>query len=75
MRAGLGSGPFAFSPGDGNGLRLTREITSGEDDEAMSREEVLLEGAKAEAAVSDFVAGKSDLVLGGTFTDFPLPSA
>ena len=71
VRAGLGSGPFAVSPDNGNGLRLTREITSGEDDEAVSREEVLLAGAKAEAAVSDFVAGKSDLVLGGTFTNLP----
>ena len=32
---------------------------------------MLLSGAKAEAAVSDFAAGKSDLVLGGGFADLP----
>jgi oligopeptide transport system substrate-binding protein len=70
LPAGQGTGPFTFSPDNGNGLRLSREIASG-DDEAVTRQEVLLAGAKAAAAVSDFVAGKSDLVLGGTFADLP----
>jgi peptide/nickel transport system substrate-binding protein len=37
----------------------------------VSSEEVVLAGAKADAAVSGFVAGNSALVLGGTFTDLP----
>jgi peptide/nickel transport system substrate-binding protein len=68
LRNGLGSGPFTFSSDNGNALRLSREIASG-DDETVNHEEIMLGGAKAAAAASDFAAGKSDLVLGGTFAD------
>ncbi|WP_037552139.1 ABC transporter substrate-binding protein [Sphingomonas sp. URHD0057] len=68
----LGTGPFAARPAsDGHGVRLTREITSG-DEESARREDVLLAGGKADSAVADFIAGKSALVLGGTFADLPL---
>jgi peptide/nickel transport system substrate-binding protein len=67
-RGNLGTGPFVFSADNGGELRLTREIPSS-DEEQTTREEVRLAGAKAETAVADFVAAKSDLVLGGTFAD------
>ena len=68
----LGTGPFAAKPAtDGDGVRLTREISSG-DEEAARREDVLLAGAKAGRAIADLVAGNSALVLGGTFADLPL---
>jgi peptide/nickel transport system substrate-binding protein len=70
IRGGVGYGPFTLAADDGRGLRLTREIVSG-DEEAVSREEILLAGAKPDVSVSDFVTGKSDLVLGGTFADLP----
>ena len=70
-RSGAGSGPFTYSPGaDGTALRLTRAIATS-DEEATTRQEVTLEGEKAEMAVMGFAAGKSDLVLGGSFTDLP----
>jgi oligopeptide transport system substrate-binding protein len=69
IRDGHGTGPFGFSVADKD-VRLTREIASG-DDEAAQHEEVLLAGAKADSAVADFAAGKSDLVLGGSFIDLP----
>jgi oligopeptide transport system substrate-binding protein len=68
----LGSGPFAARPAsDGGGVRLTREVSLG-DEETARREDVLLAGGKAERAIADFIAGKSALVLGGTFADLPL---
>ena len=71
IRGDLGSGPFAYSRGaDGKELHLARGIASS-DEEATRRQEVTLAGKTAEAAVGDFTAGKSDLVLGGSFTDLP----
>jgi oligopeptide transport system substrate-binding protein len=70
-RSGAGSGPFTYSPGAGGPpLHLTRAIATS-DEEATTRQEVTLEGEKAEVAVTGFAAGKSDLVLGGSFTDLP----
>jgi peptide/nickel transport system substrate-binding protein len=73
LRGNSGSGPFTpvWTGGPGAEVRLTREIASG-DDEEPQREEVLLAGASAADAIRDFAAAKSDLVLGGTFTDLPL---
>jgi peptide/nickel transport system substrate-binding protein len=48
-----------------------RELPVG-DEEEPQREEVLLSGAAAPDAIRGFVANKSDLVLGGTFTNLPL---
>jgi oligopeptide transport system substrate-binding protein len=72
MRSGFGTGPFRYAPtaGKGGELKLSRDIVSG-DDEASEHEEVLLSSSKADTAVSDFIAGKSDMVLGGTFADIP----
>jgi oligopeptide transport system substrate-binding protein len=67
----FGTGPFAAESVKGSAtVRLTRKISFAEDEESR-REEVMLDGASADAAIRDFVAGKSDLVLGGTFVELP----
>ena len=73
LRGNEGTGPFSAVPsrGPGGELRLSRQIAVG-DEESTQREEVLLGGASADDAIRDFVAGKSDLVLGGSFVDLPL---
>ena len=68
LRAGQGTGPFKAAR-DGDALRLTRDIAS--IDEEATREEVVLGGAPADAAIAAFAAARSDLVLGGTFDDLP----
>ena len=70
LRGNQGTGPFSGA-WNGSEVRLSRQIAVG-DEESTEREEVLLTGASAEAAVSDFARGKSDLVLGGDFTDLPI---
>jgi peptide/nickel transport system substrate-binding protein len=68
---GQGSGPFAIGPSGREGvLRLLREV-SVSDEEEPEREELIVSAAAAEKAVSGFVAGEIDLVLGGSFTDLP----
>jgi len=76
VRNGFGTGPFQLAPGRGpnDALRLTREIDS-PDDDTNRREEILLKGTTAEQAVRTFVAGDTDLVLGGTFADLPFALA
>ena len=61
---------MAGDRGPGAELKLTREIVAGEE-QAARRDEVLIAGFDARRAVADFAAGKSDLVLGGTFADLP----
>ena len=70
LRGNEGTGPFSGAR-TGSEVRLSREIAVG-DEESTEREEVLLAGASSEAAVTDFAGGKSDLVLGGDFTDLPI---
>lgn len=73
LRGKDGTGPFsAVSTGaPGGELHLSRAIAGG-DDEEVQHEDVLLAGDSADHAISDFVGGKDDLVLGGTFADLPL---
>jgi hypothetical protein len=72
LRGGFGTGPFqlASAPGPTGALRLVREI-SASDEGTSRREEALLGGAAAPDAVRDFVAGNTDLVLGGSLADLP----
>jgi peptide/nickel transport system substrate-binding protein len=70
VRNGQGTGPFAGVRGREGTIRLTREIVS-PDDETTSREQLLLAGAAAPAAVQAFAAANLDLVLGGSFADLP----
>jgi peptide/nickel transport system substrate-binding protein len=73
VRDGFGTGPFQVTPdrGPAGELRLTREIDAPDGEEGR-REELLLTGVAAEQVVRAFVAGKTDLVVGGTFADLPL---
>jgi peptide/nickel transport system substrate-binding protein len=70
LREGDGTGPFRAER-TGKEWKLTREIL-GNDDEPVTREEVMLSGAAVPQAAAAFVNGKADLVLGGTFADLPL---
>jgi oligopeptide transport system substrate-binding protein len=73
LRDRFGTGPFTAAPSDaGKELRLTRQISASDNEEAAQREEVLLAGASATDAVQTFADDKVDLVLGGTFADLPL---
>ena len=72
VRNGAGTGPFQVdssqrAPGE---LRLTRQ-TGSADEEAPGTDEVVLRGLPAEQAIHSFVAGESDLVLGGSFAELP----
>jgi oligopeptide transport system substrate-binding protein len=70
-RGELGTGPFVVAKAPPGGtLRLVREELA-VDDEQSRHEEVLLGSAPVQNAVATFVAGKADLVLGGTFADLP----
>ena len=73
LRGNGGTGPFnaVWTGGPGGEVHLSREIVVG-DDEEPQHEDVLLAGDEADDAVADFVRGKSDMVLGGTFADLPL---
>jgi peptide/nickel transport system substrate-binding protein len=72
IRGDQGTGPFAIAPEQNvaGKRRLTREI-SNPDEETTEKEEVLLSGARADDAVRSFAAGKTDMVLGGTFANLP----
>lgn len=73
LRGSDGTGPFrpVWTGGPGGEVRLSRDVVSS-DEEETRREEVLLAGSSAVSAITDFVASKNDLVLGGTFLDLPL---
>jgi oligopeptide transport system substrate-binding protein len=72
VRNGVGTGPFRIDgKAEGGAVRLERIIENLETDETRA-EAILLSGRPAGDAVSDFIAGKADLVLGGTFADLPV---
>lgn len=77
IREGMGTGPFQLRRDERSasaGLLLERTVTE-RDDESESREALRLSAAPVEAAVRAFVAGETDLVLGGTFADLPVARA
>lgn len=67
VREGRGTGPFEVERADG-AIRLTRTLP-GFDGEEDRSERVRLAARSAEQAVADFVAGDTELVLGGTSAD------
>ncbi len=72
VRNGLGTGPYSIDaksqiPGT---LRLVRDVLSSDED-VTRKEEILVSGADAGSAIQNFVAGQSDLVIGGSFVDLP----
>ena len=73
LRGNYGTGPFqaVANRGPGGEIRLARQVSLGEDEEPR-HEEALLSGAPAARAVSAFAAGRTDMVLGGTFADLDM---
>ena len=69
IRDGEGTGPFTLLPtSDAEPLHL-RRFMPGADGDAEVRADVRLVGLPVPSAVAKFVAGQSDLLLGGTFSD------
>lgn len=68
-----GSGPF-FARATGDGLLLTPAPDPQRQGNATPQPEetVRLHGERAALAIARFKAGESDLVLGGTFADWPI---
>jgi oligopeptide transport system substrate-binding protein len=73
LRNGQGTGPFTAAKTPEGPIKLSREIVS-LDEDTTTREQLLLNGASARAAIQAFAASNLDLVLGGTFADLPLTS-
>jgi oligopeptide transport system substrate-binding protein len=71
VRNGEGAGPFQIKSSDEDSVQLARILPGPEGEEAAS-EEVKLKAAKTAAAVQAFVAGKTEMVLGGTYADLPI---
>lgn len=69
-----GAGPFRMTSNSPDGIDLARSVTD-EEEEATRSEQVLLATAKAPQAVRAFLQDKSDLVLGGTYSDLPYARA
>ncbi|RYE03396.1 MAG: ABC transporter substrate-binding protein [Sphingomonadales bacterium] len=77
VREGKGSGPFRIARSDARGM-LLRPAPDPEapDEEGPAPEEtILLRGERAANALSRFKDGQSDLILGGTFADWPVVTA
>lgn len=76
IREGEGTGPFRIRPGGrAPALVLERSVPLPDEEEESRREQVVLAAAPAPDAVRAFLAGKTDLVLGGTFADLPYARA
>jgi oligopeptide transport system substrate-binding protein len=71
VREGGGTGPFQLERKEGE-LLLTRSLPGSDEEEAAQEERVRLAARPAEAAISEFVAGRAALVLGGTSGDLAL---
>ena len=69
LREGEGTGPFTLIPTGGAEPLHLRRLMPGADGEAEVREDIRLAALPAPSAVAQFVAGTSDLVVGGTFSD------
>ena len=75
MREGQGTGPFVVAKDSKpDALKLERTVED-LDEESVEREEVVLGGQPAQAAVRAFLKEKTDLVLGGTYADLPFARA
>lgn len=70
----VGSGPFAAQSGPGGSmmLRLLPDPLRPRPDDAPEEQPLRLHGERAAVALARFQARRSDLVLGGTFADWPL---
>lgn len=77
VRTGAGSGPFRIARSDGRGmlLRPVPDVPAADDAAPAPEETILLRGERAAVALSRFKDGQSDLILGGTFADWPIVGA
>ncbi|MES2987209.1 MAG: ABC transporter substrate-binding protein, partial [Pseudomonadota bacterium] len=77
MRTGSGSGPFRIAQSDARGmlLRPVPDPNAPDDAGPAPEEMILLRGERAAAALARFKDGQSDLILGGTFADWPIVAA
>ncbi|MBR0552121.1 ABC transporter substrate-binding protein [Stakelama marina] len=71
-----GSGPFRLNPDDHAGRLLVpvRDMSGDEGDDAAPNpeEQVRLFGDRSSLAIARFAEGDADLVIGGTFADWPI---
>lgn len=75
LREGQGTGPFVVeATRKPDSLKLERTVED-LDEESVEREEVMLRGQPARAAVTAFLKEDTDLVLGGTYADLPFARA
>jgi len=77
VRGGSGTGPFVAQPErkDAMLLRPMPEPTLPGDEDAAKpdpRGQVLLRGGRAALGIARYKAGRAELVLGGTFADWPI---
>ena len=69
LRDGQGTGPFTLVPTSAAEPLHLRRLMPGADGDAEVREDLRLAALPVPSAVAAFVAGHSDLLLGGTFSD------
>jgi oligopeptide transport system substrate-binding protein len=77
-RKGAGLGPWRISGRSGNALVLRPApdmANEGLEDAPKDLREVHVRGGRAALAVARFMAGRADLVLGGTMADWPIVQA
>jgi len=66
------TGPYKVSTRDANTVDLTARVKPIEGSKEPPLPDVRLTGERASLAVARFIGGGSDLVLGGTYNDWPL---
>jgi len=72
-REDKGSGPFRIAQRDGAGISLVpAPDPAAREGDPAPEQTLVLRGERAALALARFKEGKSDLVLGGGFTDWPL---
>ncbi len=74
-RKGVGLGPWRISGRAGNALVLRPvpdTMMEGLEDAPQDKREAHVKGGRAALAIARFIGGTSDLVLGGTLTDWPI---
>lgn len=69
------TGPYKVAARNGNTVDLTARVKPAEDSKDPTLPDLRLTGERASLAVARFGSGASDLVLGGTYNDWPLIQA
>ena len=75
VREGRGTGPFVVAKDSKPDVLKLERTVEDLDEESVAREEVMLGGQPARAAVAAFLKEEADLVLGGTYADLPFARA